>query len=229
MDIYAHSGRSLPQKLVLLTIEFVILAASAWILFGTGRTVVAGFTGWSVPSDIPVRADLIFVFSAVTMIRMSVTLFYLMRRQIGWAEVFTIPIAFLLYYVGFAVLVLPQGAPLGVWDAVAVSLFLLGAFLNTGSELARDRFKKDPHHKGRLYTEGLFALSRHINFFGDILWVAAYAIVAHTLWAALIPLYTLCFFAFFNAPALDRHLASHYGVQYTAYAGRSKMLIPFVW
>lgn len=126
-------------------------------------------------------------------------------------------------------LVLPEGAPLGVWDAVAVGLFLLGAFLNTGSELARDRFKRIPANKGRLYTEGLFALSRHINFFGDILWVAAYAVVAHTLWAALIPLYTLCFFAFFNAPALDRHLARHYGAQYAAYAVRSKMLIPFVW
>jgi len=229
MDIYAQTGRSLPQKLVLVTIELMILASSAWILFGAGRTVIAKFTGWTVPSDIPARADLIFAFSAVTMVRMSVTLFYLMRRQMGWAEVFTIPIAFLLYYVGFAVLVLPEGAPLGVWDAVAVGLFLLGAFLNTGSELARDRFKKAPYNKGRLYTEGLFALSRHINFFGDILWVAAYAIVAHTLWAALIPLYTLCFFAFFNAPALDRHLASRYGVQYTAYAERSKMLIPFVW
>lgn len=229
MDIYAQRGRSLPQKLVLLTIELMILAASAWVLFGAGRTVVAQLTGWTVPSAIPGRANLIFVFSAVTTVRMSVTLFYLMRRRMGWAEVFAIPIAFLLYYVGFAVLVLPEGAPLGLWDAVAVGLFLLGAFLNTGSELARDRFKKDPANKGRLYTRGLFALSRHINFFGDILWVAAYAIVAHTLWAALIPLYTLCFFAFFNAPALDRHLSGRYGAQYDAYALRSKMLIPFVW
>jgi protein-S-isoprenylcysteine O-methyltransferase Ste14 len=228
MDIYAQTGRSLPQKLVLLTIELAILAASGWILFGAGRAVVAGLTGWTIPSAIPARAILIFAFSVATMVRMSLTLFYLMRRRMGWAEVFTIPIAFLLYYVGFAVLVLPEGAPLGVWDAVAIGLFLLGAFLNTGSELARDQFKKDPHNKGRLYTQGLFALSRHINFFGDILWVAAYAIVAHTLWAALIPLYTFCFFAFFNAPALDRHLASRYGAQYAAYAERSKMLIPFV-
>lgn len=229
MDIYAQTGRSLPQKLVLLTIELVILAASAWILFGTGRVVVTALTGWAIPSAIPARAVLIFAFSTVTMIRMSVTLFYLMRRRMGWTEVFTIPIAFVLYYVGFAVLVLPEDASLGVWDAIAVGLFLLGAFLNTGSELARDRFKKDPHNKGRLYTQDLFALSRHINFFGDILWVAAYAIVAHTLWAALIPLYTLCFFAFFNAPALDRHLARRYGAQYAAYAEHSKMLIPFVW
>ena len=199
------------------------------LLLGGGRAVLSEWTGWTVPSAIPARAGLIFAFSVVTMVRMTFTLFYLMRRRMGWAEVFTVPTAFLLYYVGFAVLVLPERAPLGLWDAVAVGLFVLGACLNTGSELARDRFKKDPANKGRLYTQGLFALSRHINFFGDVLWVTAYAIVAHTAWAALIPVYTFCFFAFFNAPALDRHLARRYGAQYEAYAARSKMLIPFVW
>ena len=177
----------------------------------------------------PARAGLVFAFSVVTTLRISLTLFYLMKRHMDWAEVTTIPIAFALYYVGFAVFVLPQDAPLGLVDYLAVALFLLGCYLNTGSELARDRFKKDPANHGRLYTKGLFALSRHINFFGDVLWVSAYAIVTHTIWAGLIPIYTLCFFGFFNAPMLDRHLASHYGDQYRAYATSTKMLIPFVW
>ena len=69
----------------------------------------------------------------------------------------------------------------------------------------------------------------HINFFGDVVWVAAYAMVAHTAWAWLIPLFTLSFFAFDNVPALDRHLAEHYGAQFTDYAARTKRLIPFVW
>jgi steroid 5-alpha reductase family enzyme len=163
------------------------------------------------------------------MARMSLTLFYLMKRHMGWAEVSTIPIAFALYYVGFAVLVLPHSAPLGGWDCFAAALFVVGCYLNTGSELARDRFKKSPANKGKLYVCGLFSLSRHINFFGDLLWVSAYAIVAHTVWAAIIPIYTLCFFGFFNAPALDRHLVDHYGEQYRAYAARTKMLIPFIW
>lgn len=229
MDMYSKKGAAVPQKLVLVTIELIILAFSGAILLGAGRDVAANFFGWTLPSPIPARAYVIFGFSVVIMLRMSVTLFYLMKRYMAWAEVFTIPIAFALYYIGFALFVLPQSAPLGAWDYFATALFVLGCYLNTGSELARDRFKKDPKNKGKLYTEGLFSLSRHINFFGDVLWVSAYAIVAHTIWAALIPLYTLSFFAFFNAPALDRYLAGRYGEQYVTYKTRTKMLVPFVW
>ena len=229
MDMYATKSRSVPEKLVLVTIEFAILALSGWILFGAGRQLAAGLFDWTLPWPIPARAYAIFAFSVVTMARMTLTLFYLMKRHMAWSEVFTIPIAFALYYVGFAIFVLPQDAPLGGWDVFAIALFLLGCALNTGSELQRDRFKKEPANAGRLYTKGLFSLSRHINFFGDVLWVTAYAIVAHTIWAGIIPIYTLCFFVFFNAPLLDRHLAGHYGEQYEAYAARTKMLIPLVW
>ncbi len=229
VDIYARKGSARPQKVALTTIEILLLGLSAWILFGAGRGLVAGLLGWTIPPTIPARAHLIFAFSVVIMARMSVTLFWLMKRHMGWAEVFTIPIAFALYYVGFAIFVLPQDAPLGGWDYFAVVLFALGCYLNTGSELARDQFKKQPFNRGKLYTGGLFSLSRHINFFGDILWVSAYAVVAHTIWAGIVPVFTLCFFGFFNAPALDRHLASHYGEQYRAYAARTKMLIPLIW
>ncbi|MCM5557063.1 DUF1295 domain-containing protein [Pleomorphomonas sp. JP5] len=229
MDMYARKAPALAQKLVLLTIELLILALSAWILFGAGRTATASLFGWTLPPTVPVRAYCIFAFSVVTMMRMMVTLFYLMKRDMAWSEAFTIPIAFALYYVGFAVLALPESAPMSAWDDLAIALFLLGCYLNTGSELARHRFKRDPNNKGRLYTQGLFSLSRHINFFGDILWVGAYAILAHTIWAAIIPICVLLFFGLFNAPALDRHLASRYGQQYEAYAARTKMLIPFIW
>ena len=229
MGMYTQREAAVPQKFFVLTIELLLVALSAWILFGSGRVVVASLFGWRVPPEIPLRAFLIFAFSIVILARMSLTLFYLMKRRVSWAEVATAPTAFALYYVGFAVLALPQTAPLGGWDYLAVALFIVGCFLNTGSELARDRFKKNPANKGKLYVNGLFSLSRHINFFGDILWVSAYAIVAHTAWAAIIPIYTLSFFGFFNAPALDRYLADHYGEQYTAYAERTKMLIPFVW
>jgi protein-S-isoprenylcysteine O-methyltransferase Ste14 len=230
MDIYAQKkGSAVPQKLVVLTIELLLVALSAWILFGSGRVVVASLFGWQPALQIPSRAYLVFAFSVVTVARMGLTLFYLMKRHVSWTEVATAPTAFALYYVGFAILVLPQTAPLGGWDYLAIVLFAVGSYLNTGSELARDRFKKNPENKGKLYVGGLFSLSRHVNFFGDILWVSAYAIVAHTAWAAIIPIYTFCFFGFFNAPALDRHLADHYGPQYTVYAARTKMLIPFVW
>lgn len=229
MDLYSRKAPSWPQKLVVAGLELVMLAISALVLFTPWPQQAAAAMGMALPADVPARRVLIFAFSVVIFGRMCVTLFYLMKRAMPWQEAFTIPVAFALYYIGFALLVLPATAPLGVWDGLAAVLFVVGCVLNTGGELGRDRFKKDPANAGRLYTGGLFALAMHINFFGDVLWIAAYAIVAHTWWAALIPLFTLSFFAFYNVPMLDRHLAAHYGAQFEAYRAHTKRLIPFVW
>ncbi|MBI1353153.1 MAG: DUF1295 domain-containing protein [Acidobacteria bacterium] len=218
MDLYAEKAGALPQKLTVIGIELALILVSAWMLFGG-------------PADeaIPARRWVLFAFSAVIFVRMSFTMLYLMKRRMPWSEAATIPFAFALYYVGFAVLILPHADPLGPADDLAIALFALGCFLNTGSELQRHGFKARPENAGKLYTEGLFAWSMHINFFGDILWVAAYAVVAHSIWAAAIPLVTLSFFVFYNIPLLDKHLAEHYGAQFDAYAARTKRLIPFVW
>lgn len=229
MSLYAEKGPSSAQKAIVTIAELAMLVLSAWILFGAGGVVVGKTLGWSLPPVIPARRSVILAFSLVVFCRMALTMFRFMRRRLQWGEAAGILSAFALYYLGYAILVLPSSVPLDGIDGVAVGLFLLGSFLNTASEWGRDRFKRTPGNQGRLYTQGLFSLSRHINFFGDVLWVSAYAIVARTPWAWLIPLFAFSFFAFFNAPALDRHLAEHYGEQFAAYAARTKMLIPFVW
>lgn len=174
MDIYGEKSDARSQKLVVSALEALLLAASAWILFGGGGVLLAGWFGWPVPEVVPTRRMVIFGFSVVILARMAFTMFYLMKRQMPWSEAFTVPFAFALYYIGFAVLVLPSQVALGIWDWVAMALFVLGCTLNTGSELQRYLFKARPENKGRLYTGGMFAWSMHINFFGDILWVAAY-------------------------------------------------------
>ena len=37
-------------------------------------------------------------------------------------------------------------------------------------------FKRRPENKGKLFTGGLFAVSMHPNYFGDLLWVSGYAL-----------------------------------------------------
>ncbi|MEO8757949.1 MAG: DUF1295 domain-containing protein [Devosia sp.] len=229
MDLYGEKSRSTAQKLTVTLLEAIVLAASALVMFWPTASSWAASIGWMLPQGVPARRYLILGFSVVTLGRMAFTMFYLMKRRMPWSEAFTVPFAFAIYYLGFALLVLPSDAPLGLWDALAIGLFLLGGGFNTGGELLRDRFKKDPANKGKLYTGGPFALAMHINFFGDILWVSAYAIVAHTIWAWLIPLFILSFFAIYNVPMLDRHLATHYGEQFERYRARTKRLIPFVW
>lgn len=228
LDLYGQKSPSIRQKLVVTAIEFVLLISSGWVLFGGGASQFTPIVG-EMPNGTPLRRYVIFAFSCVILLRMAFTMFYLMKREMPWSEAFTVPFAFALYYLGFALLVLPSAAPLGWWDLFAIALFITGCVLNTGGELQRDRFKKDPANKGKLLTGGFFALSMHINFFGDILWVSAYAIVTQNIWSVLIVLFITVFFAFYNVPMLDRHLAEHYGEQFKAYAARTKKLIPFVW
>ena len=229
MDLYGKYGASWPQKAVVVALEFLLLALSAWIMFGPAGASLAAMLGWPVPEGIPARRIVIFIFSLVVLLRMGVMMVLFMRRSMPWSEAFTVPVAFALYYVGFAVLVLPSDAPLGWADWLGIALFVLGSVLNSGGEWQRYRFKQDPANIGKLYTGGFFALSMHINFFGDILWVAGYALVTQNWWSVLIVIFITLFFALYNVPLLDRHLSEHYGDQFEACRQKTKRLVPFVW
>lgn len=153
---------------------------------------------------------------------------FLLNRRIPWAESIDIPFAFALYHLGFPLLALPTNLPLGGIDAFGIALFLLGSGINTSAEALRDRWKKDPAHKGKLYTGGLFTYARHINYFGDLLWVSGYAVLTQNGYAALIPAFLLCFFAFYNIPKLEACLRGRYP-GFAEYAKRTKRFIPFVY
>ncbi|MCZ4272147.1 DUF1295 domain-containing protein [Maritalea porphyrae] len=228
LDLYATKGTSVPQKLTIITAELALIGLAYFIMFGAGQA-------WFVwLFDMPIEPEMgrrwiIFSFSLITLARMLFTMFYLMQRAIPWSETIPVPLAFALYYIGFAILVLPNGAPVGALDFVAIGLFIVGGAINTVSELMRHFFKQNPANKGKLYTGGLFGLSMHINFFGDVLWVLAYAMVAGHSVGYLIPVLLLALFMFFYIPPLDAHLAKRYGQAFCDYADKTKRLIPFVW
>jgi steroid 5-alpha reductase family enzyme len=69
------------------------------------------------------------------------------------------------------------GRPLGPWDAAGALLWLTGFFFESVADAQLARFKKDPAHKGRLIRSGLWAYSRHPNYFGEaLMWWGIYAI-----------------------------------------------------
>ncbi|KAK4999696.1 hypothetical protein LTR60_007560, partial [Cryomyces antarcticus] len=89
---------------------------------------------------------------------------------------------------------------------VGTGLYAAGIIIETLSEQQRKWFKQDPANKGRCYQGGLFALSRHINYFGYTLWRTGFAVAAAGwTWGAIVA----AFFAYdFNArgiPVLDAY------------------------
>lgn len=229
MTLYTRKSSSFIQKLAITIIELALIVLSAWIMFGEGQEVFINLFGWPTFETVPQRRWIILGFSIIVFLRFIFTMFYLMKRTIPWPEVISVPLAFSLYYVGFAILVLPSNAPIGFWDWFAIAIYFLGSWLNTASEKQRNNFKALPENKGKLYTKGLFSHSMHINFFGDMLWITAYAIITQNIWSALIVIFITMFFALFNVPMLDKYLANRYGEDFKAYSDHTKRLVPFIW
>lgn len=230
MDLYGTKSKSIPQKTTVIILEFIILWVSWWILFEDGGSSVLGWLGLSFqPTGNELRRIIIYLFNIIVFLRMSFMMVFLLKRKMPWEEVFSVPVAFALYYIGFSLLVYDTSLPLDWFDFVGVAVFVAGSFLNTVSELQRHFWKKHPENKGRLYTQGLFKYSMHINYFGDLLWICGYAIITRNNYAVAIPLFLFCFFAFYNIPMLDAYLNKKYKGEFEEYKAKTKRLIPFIY
>jgi len=206
-----------------------LLAAAGWLYFGGGLGTAAGWFGMERShGDLP-RRVVLFSFGVVLFARMGLGLFWLLKRKFAWNELGGVLMAVFVYQIVFALLGGSCQAPIDIADVLAVALFVVGSFLNTGSEVQRKRFKDRPENQGRLYTAGLFRYARHINYFGDTLWVTAWAIVTGNAWSAIIPAALAAAFVFAFIPSLTRHLQARYGDQYDQWAKTTKAFVPFVY
>lgn len=229
MELYGQQSKSIPQKLMIHVLEVLLLWLSFWILFQDGGTWIENTLYIHNSTEYTDRRIIILVFNVITFFRFSFMMIVLLKRAIPWEESFSVPFAFALYFVGFSLFALPTSKPIDFIDIIGIILFTVGSMLNTGGEILRNRWKKNPDNKGEIYTEGFFKYSRHINYFGDMLWVTAYAIITRNWFAVSIPILLFCLFAFYNAPKLDKYLKEKYGKGYDDYASKTKMLIPFIY
>lgn len=229
MKLYGSNSKSIPQKIIIHLIELLLLWLSYFILFQNGTAWLGNNFQIDNVLEYYDRRMIIFVFNIITFLRISYTMIFLLKRKIPWEESFSIPFAFALYFIGFSFFVLPTSKQIDFIDICGIIIFLIGCILNTGSEIMRDNWKRNVANKGKIYTEGFFKYSRHINYFGDLLWVVAYSIITRNWFSISIPIFLFCFFAFYNAPKLDKYLKNKYGKQFDNYARKTKMLIPFIY
>lgn len=172
---------------------------------------------------------IVLAAALIYFIRVCFTTLFLLRRRMGWPEAITIVVWVGIIHVGFAILTLSTQQPLDSLDLTSGALYLLGSYLNTGSEYERYRGKQIPENQGHPYTEGLFRYSMHINYFGDTLLFTGYALLTRHLLAFIVPLLMAGIFVFGNIPMLDRYLHERYGEEFSDYARRTKKFIPFLY
>ena len=206
------------------------VAVVAWLYFGSGYQTVMGIFGRAVAAaGNQGRLWVMFAFSLILFLRLLFTLFVLLKRRFDWGEFAGVVFALFVYQIVFALLGAGEEKPLDWLDGIGIALFVLGSFLNTGSEIQRYFFKHKPAHKGVLYTGGLFSLARHINYFGDSLWVTAWAILTKNIGSIFIPILITTMFVFVFIPSLTRHLKSRYREDFDAWAKRTRAFVPFLY
>jgi protein-S-isoprenylcysteine O-methyltransferase Ste14 len=227
--MHGEQETSVAPRTTGVVLHACILGIAAWILLAGGiETVGSWFNQQWLPGDLPRRIAL-FAFGCILFARLALTSFWLLKRRFDWGELVGVMFACVIYQIGFALLGAVEAAALGIVGMVGIGFFVLGSFLNTWSEIQRKRFKDDPANKGKLYTGGLFRYARHINYFGDTLWVTGWVMVTRNPWSAIVPVALAAGFIFFFIPSLSAHLRQKYGARYDEWAKTTKKFVPFVY
>ena len=209
--------------------HFLLVLLVFWLLFGGGlHTTSTWFGTFRSPGDLT-RRVFVFLTSLILFFRWGLTNFYLLKRQMPWIEIIIVCIELSIIHSTYAFFSGQVANPVGLTEYTGIGLFVIGSYLNTGSEMMRHHWKKNPKNKGKIYDQGLFKYSMHINYFGDVVWSTGMALISGSIWIFLIPIYMCCGFLLLHIPRLDKHLKERYGLQYEAYAKRTKKFIPFVY
>jgi len=101
--------------------------------------------------------------------------------RLEWGKWFFVRSYFQVYILqGFLLLVIATpimianryaGPDMSFWDVAGVAVWLVGFYFEVVGDAQLTRFIKDPANRGKLMTSGLWAYSRHPNYFGEVtLW-----------------------------------------------------------
>jgi steroid 5-alpha reductase family enzyme len=124
---------------------------------------------------------------------------------------------------------------LDAFALAGVLVWVAGFAVEATADAQKNRFRADPAHKGRFISSGLWAWSRHPNYFGEIvLWVGVAIIALPVLhgwqWVTLIsPVFvTLLLTRVSGVPLLEKKADATWGgeADYKAYKARTPVLVP---
>ncbi len=125
--------------------------------------------------------------------------------------------------------------PMDAITAIGFMLWLCGFLFEVVADAQKRRFSKDPANRGRFIRTGLWSLSRHPNYFGEImLWVGIAVIAAPVLhgwqWVTLLsPLFVYVLLTRISGiPLLEKKAQQKWGGQeaYERYKTSTPVLVP---
>jgi steroid 5-alpha reductase family enzyme len=124
---------------------------------------------------------------------------------------------------------------LGLFALIGFLIWVIGFAIEVAADAQKSRFRANPENKGNFIHTGLWARSRHPNYFGEIvLWIGVAVIALPVLrgwqWVTLIsPIFVfLLLTRVSGVPMLEKKADTKWGGQedYEAYKERTPVLIP---
>lgn len=136
---------------------------------------------------------------------------------------------------GSAFLAVRNPARLGLLDLIGAAIFLSAIVGEAIADAQLAAFRKDPANKGKICDTGLWAWSRHPNYFFEWFVWLGFAVMAVNLagewpwgWLAfLAPAFMLWLLTQVSGvPPLEKHMARTRGQAWTDYAARTSVFFP---
>ncbi len=139
---------------------------------------------------------------------------FVMTNAAGW--LYCLPAYFAARRVG----------PLSWVDVLGVATYLVGLVVHFVADLRKKRFKERAENTGRILDTGLWAWSRHPNYFGDVVIYVGWAVFAANPWAWLSPATNMLQYAFDAIPKSEAWAQRRYGDAWTVYCKRTSIFLP---
>ncbi len=124
---------------------------------------------------------------------------------------------------------------IGWWAGIGIAVWVAGFTIEVVADRQKSAFKTDPANEGRFITSGLWAWSRHPNYFGEIvLWtgmaIMALPVLSGWQWVTLIsPVFvTLLLTRVSGIPMLEARAEKRWGddPEFRSYTERTPVLVP---
>lgn len=210
--------------------------------------VVASALALSGATDL--RAILLGTLVALWAVRLGSFLFARIRREGGDARFEGIKVSFPRFLMAWTLqglwvlltlacalvaITSPAAPPLGGFAIVGAVVWVVGFSIEVIADRQKSRFRSDPANRGRFIQTGLWARSRHPNYFGEItLWVGVALIALPELggWqhvTLVSPVFVyLLLTRVSGIPILEERAEARWGDDpaYRAYRDRTPSLLP---
>jgi len=135
-----------------------------------------------------------------------------------------------------------SGLPLGMLDVFGLVVYGIGLALEAVADTQKAAFRANPDNKGKFINVGLWAISRHPNYFGEILvwtgiWLLALtSLMSYSPVVAAVSAISPAFVAHLlinmsGIPLLERAADKKWGddADYKAYKAGTAVLVPYLW